>query len=118
MPRVHDDVVHRLAAACHTGNVIAIEAVLDPDTVAVCDSGGRVPAPIRPVHGAAQVSRLLCGLLPGTVLTVESVNGSAALVVRRAGTAVALIAVGCREDRAMNLWVVLNPAKLRGWHRS
>jgi RNA polymerase sigma-70 factor (ECF subfamily) len=117
MPRVHDDAVRRLAAACRTGDVIAIEAVLDPDTVAVCDSGGRVPAPIRPVHGAAQVALLLHALLPGTDLTIESVNGSAALVLRRAGTAVAVIAVGCHEDQATTLWVVLNPAKLRGWHR-
>lgn len=118
MPRVHDDVVRRLAAACHTGDVIAIEAVLDPDAVAVCDGGGRVPAPIGPVHGAAQVARLLHVLLPGTELTVESVNGRAALVGRRAGTAVAVIAVGCHEDRVTALWVVLNPAKLRSWHRT
>jgi RNA polymerase sigma-70 factor (ECF subfamily) len=127
MPRVHEDVVRRLAAACLTGDAIAIEAALGPDAVAVCDSGGRVPAPIRPVHGAAQVARLLQvvlrrGLLPEahvTVeLTVENVNGSAALVVRRAGTAVAVIAVGGDEDRAAMLWIVLNPAKLRGWHLS
>jgi hypothetical protein len=118
MPRVHDDVVRRLAEACHAGDVIAIEAVLDPDAVAVCDGGGRVPAPARPVHGAAQVARLLLAPLRGTELTVESVNGCAALVGRRAGTAVAVIAVGCHEDRATTLWVMLNPAKLRGWHHS
>jgi len=117
MPLVHDDVVHRLTAACHTGDVTTIEATLDPDALAVCDSGGRVPALIHPVHGAAWVSRLLRLLLSGTDLTVESVNGNAALVARRAGTAVAVIAVQCRESRAMNLWVVLNPAKLRGWHQ-
>jgi len=117
MPSDHDDVVRRLAAACHPGDVIAIEAVLGPDAVAVCDGGGRVPAPIRAVRGAAQVAQLLRALLPGTGLTVESVNGRAGLVARRAGVAVAVIAVGCREDRATILWVVLNPAKLRGWHR-
>ena len=36
MPRAHDDVVRRLAAACHAGDVSAIEAVLDPDAIA-CD---------------------------------------------------------------------------------
>jgi hypothetical protein len=118
MPRGHDEVVRRLAAACHTGGVTAIETVLDPGAVAVCDGGGRVPAPTRPVHGAAQVARLLHALLPGTGLTVESVNGCAALVGRRAGTAMAVIAVGCHDGRATALWVVLNPAKLRGWHRT
>ncbi|WP_327007967.1 hypothetical protein OHA72_12225 [Dactylosporangium sp. NBC_01737] len=108
---------YRLAAACRTGEVIAIETVLDPDAAAVCDGGGRVPAPIGPVHGAAEVAPLLCALLPGTDLTIESINGRAGLAIRRAGTAVAVIAVSCDEDRATTLCVVLNPAKLRGWHR-
>jgi len=117
MPRVHDDVVRRLAAACHTGDVDAIEAVLDPDAVALCDSGGRVPALLPPVHRAAEVSWLLGALLPGTDLTVESVNGGAGLVFRQAGRAIAVITVSCDKFRATDLWVVLNPAKLRGWHR-
>ncbi|MFF5232292.1 siderophore-interacting protein [Dactylosporangium sp. NPDC000521] len=91
--------------------------MLDPDVVAVCDSGGRVPAPIYPVHGAAEVAWLLCALLPGADLTIESVNGRAGLAIRRAGAAVAVIAVSCDEGRAATIWVVLNPAKLRGWHR-
>ena len=119
MPPAHDDVVRRLAAACHTGDVTAIEAVLDPDAVAVCDSGGRVPAPIRPVRGAAEVARLLgVLLLPGADLTVESVNGHAGLVLRQTTRAIAVIAVSYDEERAAALWIVLNPAKLSGWHRS
>lgn len=116
MPRVHDGVVRRLAAACHAGDVVAIAAVLDPDAVAVCDSGGLVPAPIRPVRTAAEVARLLSALLSGADLTVESVNGRPGLVVRRAGRAVAVVAVSCHEDRAVVVWIVLNPAKLAGWH--
>lgn len=116
-PRVHDDVVRRLAAARQSGEVVAIGAALDPDVVAVCDSGGRVRAPIRPVHGAANVARLLHALLSGTELTIETVNGRAGLVIRRAGIAVAVIAVSCDEGRAATVWVVLNPVKLRGWHR-
>jgi RNA polymerase sigma-70 factor (ECF subfamily) len=117
MPRGHDDVVGRLATACRTREAGTIEAVLSPDAVAVCDSGGQVPAPLRPVRGAAEVARLLRVLLPGTDLTVESVNGRAGLAIRRAGSAVAVIAVSCAEDRATALWIVLNPAKLRGWPR-
>ena len=117
MPHVHDAVVRRLAAACRTGEVVAIGTVLDPDAVAVCDGGGCVPAPLRPVHGAAEVARLLHALLPGAELTIESVNGRAGLAIRRAGTAVAVIAVSCAGERATILWVVLHPAKLRGWHR-
>jgi hypothetical protein len=112
-----DDVVRRLATACHTGHVPAIEAVLDSDAIAICDSGGHGPAPILPVHGAADIARLLHSLLSGSGLRVESVNGRAGLVVRRAGQANAVIAVTCAGERALTLWVVLNPAKLQAWHR-
>ncbi|MEV0136875.1 hypothetical protein AB0H83_51705 [Dactylosporangium sp. NPDC050688] len=63
---------------------MAIEAVLDRDAVAVCDGGG-VPAPIGPVRGAAEVAWLLCALLSGIDLTIESVNGAPAW--RSAGSA-------------------------------
>lgn len=116
MPGAFDDVVARLAAACRTVDVTAIEAALGPDAVAVCDSGGRVPAPVLPLHGAAEVAWLLHALLPGNDLTVEHVNGRAGLVLRRSGRAVAVIAVTCEHDRVTALWVVLNPAKLRRWH--
>jgi RNA polymerase sigma-70 factor (ECF subfamily) len=94
-----------------------ISATLDPAAVAVCDSGGRVSAPLLPVHGAAGIARLLEALRAGSDLTVESVNARAGLVFRRAGRAVAVVGVTCHDDRATALWVVLNPAKLRGWHR-
>jgi hypothetical protein len=113
----HDDVVRRLVVAFDARDRIAIEALLDPDAVAVCDSGGHVPAPTRPVHGAAEVTRLLQALLPGTDLTAENVNGRPGLAARRAGTAVAVIALSCRAGRATTLWIVLNPVKLRGWPR-
>jgi hypothetical protein len=113
---VPDDVVRRLAAACRAGDVEAIGAVLSPGAVAVCDSGGRVPAPVRPLRGAGEVTWLLRTLLPETDLAVQSVNGRAGLVLRRSGRALAVIAVTCDQDHVAALWVVLNPAKLRGWN--
>ncbi|BCY09218.1 hypothetical protein L3i22_043060 [Actinoplanes sp. L3-i22] len=109
--------MHRLAAACRTGDAETIAAVLSPDVVAVCDSGGRVPAPLLPLRGAGEVAWLLRSLLPGNDLAVQSVNGRAGLVLRRAGRALAVIAVTCVQSQVTAVWVVLNPAKLRAWHR-
>jgi RNA polymerase sigma-70 factor (ECF subfamily) len=114
MPQAPDEVVRWLAVACRTGDVTAL---LAPDAFAVCDGGGRVPAPILPLQGAAEVAWLLHALLPGNDLDVESVNGRAGLVLRRTGRAVAVIAVTCDHDHVTALWVVLNPAKLRAWDR-
>jgi RNA polymerase sigma-70 factor (ECF subfamily) len=116
----HEDVVRGFADACQVGDVAALRAALDADAVAVCDGGGVVPAPRRPVHGAQEVARLvavlLCGL-PGTELTVESVIGRAGLALRRAGHAVAVVAVEEAGARVTVLRITLNPTKLRGWHR-
>lgn len=116
----HDDVVHRFAAACRLGNIGALAAALDADAVAVCDGGGLVPAPPGSVHGPPDIAQLVAVLLggrPGTELTVEAVNGRSGLAVRHAGRAVAVVSVGTVDTLVTDLWIVLNPAKLRGWHR-
>jgi RNA polymerase sigma-70 factor (ECF subfamily) len=109
-----DDVVRRFAETCRLDDIAGLRAALDADAVAVCDGG---PVPVA--HGAEQVARLvaivLCGE-PDAELTVEAVNGRAGLALRRAGRAVAVIAVEVAGNRVAVLWMVLNPAKLRGWH--
>ncbi|ONI92768.1 siderophore-interacting protein [Saccharothrix sp. ALI-22-I] len=115
-----DDVVRGFAEACRLGDVAAVRAALDPDAVAVCDGIGRVPAATGAIHGEEDVSRLVTALLcgrPDTELTVESVNGRAGLALRRAGRAIAVVGVRQAGARVTGLWIVLNPAKLGGWHR-
>ncbi|HET6711365.1 hypothetical protein [Amycolatopsis sp.] len=116
----HDQVVRTFADACRRGDVTGLTAVLDVDAVATCDGGGRVPGPDGPVNGRAEVARLvmasLCGQAGGE-LTVESVNGRAGLTLRRASHAVAVVAVETAGSAVTALWIVLNPAKLGGWHR-
>jgi len=110
-----DDVVRGFAEACRRDDVAAVVAALDADVVAVCDGGG-----LGVVHGAEDVTWLVIGLLcgrPDTELTVESVNGQAGLAVRRAGRAVAVVGVEAAGTTVTGLWIVLNPAKLRGWTR-
>jgi RNA polymerase sigma-70 factor (ECF subfamily) len=116
----HDQVIRRFAEACRRGDVTALAAVLDVDAVATCDSGGLVPGPDEPVHGAAEVARLVMTSLRGEAgaeLTVESVNGRAGLALRHASRAVAVVGAETAGSRITTLWIVLNPAKLSGWHR-
>jgi hypothetical protein len=116
----HDDVVRRFAEACRTGDIAALWGTLDADAVAMCDGGGMVPAAPGLVQGAQDVADtvavLLCGQ-PGAELTIESVNGRAGLAVRRAGQAFAVVGIGTADSKVSTLWIVLNPAKLAGWHR-
>lgn len=115
-----DNVVCGFAEACRQGDIAAVRAALDADVVAVCDGGGLVPAAMDGVHGAQDVAQLvadvLCGL-PDTELTIEAVNGCTGLALRRAGRAIAVVGVEAADAKVTALWIVLNPAKLRGWHR-
>lgn len=116
----HDEVVRRLAEACRSSDAAALLGALDTDVVVVCDGGGAAPAPLGPIYGARDVARvvavLLCGQPEGE-LTVEPVNGRAGLALRRAGRAVAVAGVSTADGRVTAVWIVLNPAKLGGWHR-
>ena len=116
----HDDVVRRFAEACRVGDIAALRAALDADAIAVCDGGGLVPAALGPIHGAedvAQLAAVLLGEQPDTELTIEAVNGSAGLALRRCGQAIAVVGIKTADARVAVLWIVLNPAKLSGWHR-
>ncbi len=117
----HDQVVRRFADACGLGAVGGLRAALHADAVAVCDSGGQVSTAMGVVSGADDVAHLavvlLCGK-PDTELSIEAINGRAGLALRRAGQAIAVVGVDTIGARVAVLWIVLNPAKLRGWHRS
>ena len=120
MPGQCDDVVRRFAEACELVDIVALRAALDADATAVCDGGGLVPAALGPVHGAedvAQLAAVLLGRQPDVELTTEAVNGRAGLALRRAGQAIAVVSVTVVDAKVGVLWIVLNPAKLHGWHR-
>lgn len=115
----HDEVVRRFAAACRRRDGRALAALLGTDAIATCDGGGLVPGPEKPVRGAEEVARLVLATLGGradTELAVESVNGRSGLAVRRFSRAVAVVGVETAGAEITALWIVLNPAKLGGWH--
>jgi hypothetical protein len=115
-----DRVVRRFGTAGEAGDVAALRGLLAADAVVVSDGGGRLPAAVRPLHGGDAVAPFVAALLagqPGTGLTVEAVNGRTGLVVRRAGRAVAVVSLSVVRLEVTAVWIVLNPDKLRAWHR-
>ena len=116
----HDDLVRCFAEACRSRDPVALCDLLDPDVIAVSDSGGRLPASLGLVQGAPDVARFAAMLLcasGGAELSVEAVNGRAGLALRRGGRALAVAGVECGGAGITSLWIVLNPDKLHGWHR-
>lgn len=112
--------VRAVQRAGERGDRVAMAAALDPDVTLVIDGGGRVAAAYTPVHGAAAVSvRMLALLDPasGVTLAQHAVNGAEGLLLRRNDLVTAVITIAVRGRRATDIWIVVNPDKLRGVNR-
>lgn len=115
------DIVRAFQHACEAADSAALAATLGPDVTIVVDGGGRVRVPSTPIIGRELVCRTVLELvsrLPVLVITEQSVNGAPGLAVRHNGRVVGVAAIGIRSGRIQELWVVLNPDKLRSWNTS
>jgi RNA polymerase sigma-70 factor (ECF subfamily) len=114
----HGRVVSAFREACETGDLDALVALLDPDVESRSDGGGKVRAALRPVIGRDKVARLFLGLMrrePEVELVEDEVNGTPGVAVRIAGTTIAVLATEVRDGLIADLWLVVNPDKLRAW---
>lgn len=116
----HDAVARRVRQACVSEDVVVLASLLAPDATAFFDGGGKVRALVKPVHGREQVARSLLGLLarrPRTTLRAQSVNGRTGLVVRYDRQVAAVIGLDITGHQVVQVWVILNPDKLRSWNQ-
>jgi RNA polymerase sigma-70 factor (ECF subfamily) len=120
-PDQHTSAVRQLRLAVESGSPEHVRAVLAPDADMVTDEvGGSI---IRSVHGASDVAQRLCEIsADGTALadraglTEQDINGRSGLVMRRNGFVVGIICVEVSHNRIADVWVVVDPAKLRHWN--
>lgn len=116
----HDTVVRAVRQACVTEDPASLASLLAPDAIALFDGGGKVRALTEPVHGNERIARSLLTLLarrPRTTLHTHSVNGRTGLVVRYDDQVAAVIGLDVAGHQAVQVWVVLNPDKLRSWNQ-
>ncbi len=113
----------RLAAeflrACTEGDLPGLLALLAEDVELVADSGGKVAAPVRPIHGAGAVARLLVGLVrrapDGWSVSQVAINGSPGFIAYDTdGSPIAAIALELAGSRIAAIRLIRNPDKLRG----
>ncbi|MFJ9563962.1 sigma factor-like helix-turn-helix DNA-binding protein [Streptomyces fuscichromogenes] len=119
-PGEHDLLACAVRQACADEDAELLESLLCPDVTAFFDGGGKVRAASRPVHGSRQVARSLLTLLARhsrTTLTTHSVNGRTGLVVRYDHQVAAVISFDVADRRVAQVWVILNPDKLRSWNQ-
>ncbi|MGW7619598.1 sigma factor-like helix-turn-helix DNA-binding protein [Streptomyces antimycoticus] len=119
-PEEHDALVRAVRRACASEDAELLASLLCPDATAFFDGGGKVRTLIRPAHGSRRVAHSLLTLLahrPRTTLTTHSVNGRTGLVARYDRQVAAVISLDVTDHRVAQVWVVLNPEKLRSWNR-
>ncbi len=118
---IHQQVTERFLAACTTGDVHGLMAVLAPEVTLVADGGGRAPAPLRPIEGADKVARFLLAvvereLTAGLRIVPADVNGSPGFVAVSGNTPIATIAFDIAGGRVQAIYLVSNPDKLTAVH--
>lgn len=116
-----DELAGRFFAACRSGDVKAIEAMLAADAVLYSDGGGKAFAARRPVAGARKVANLLAVVfrkLQGIGdVAPATVNGRPGIVLTVGGSVVevATVAPDPGGGAVGTVYIVLNPDKLRRW---
>ncbi|MER5366527.1 RNA polymerase subunit sigma [Streptomyces sp. NPDC002722] len=118
--RRQDELVDAVRQACADQDGDRLTSLLDPDASVFYDGGGKVRTLTRPVVGGARVARSLLTLFgrhPLTTLHTRSVNGRTGLVARHDDQVAAVVTLDMAGSRVVQVWVVLNPDKLRSWNR-
>jgi RNA polymerase sigma-70 factor (ECF subfamily) len=114
------NVAERFAAACRTGDLAALTAVLAPDVIGEFDSGGRVAgAPLGPLVGADLVAVTLARSLGGGVadIRVAGVNDQPGVIVSLSGQVMAVIGLETDGHLVHVIRAVGNPEKLARLNR-
>src|SRR5215469_15495126 len=111
-------IVRAFRQAWAAKDIEALIGLLDPDAIAIGDSGGLVPAELQPIEGGEQIARAcvnIARMAPDVTLLERTVNGQPGLVMRQDGVTVTVIAFEFACDRIKHIWAVRNPEKLRLW---
>ena len=117
-------------AACNNGDLNALMAVLAPGVTLYADSGGRVPAPRRPIVGADKVARFFLAVWtkpypdwtgvaegPDLLLHVVQVNDGPAILGTAGEQPIGVLTLDVADGVIQAIEFVANPEKLSGLSR-
>jgi RNA polymerase sigma-70 factor (ECF subfamily) len=112
-----DDLAGRFLAACTTGEIDELLAMLSDDAVAYADGGGKFAAARRPIVGAERVARFAASVVAkwkssGDV-GVAAVSGGIGLLFHAGGQLRAVLTIATDDTRVTSVFIVVNPEKLR-----
>lgn len=114
----HARLLEGFARAMTAGDLDGLERLLAVDVESWSDSGGKAQAARRPLFGAHDVARFFVGLAgkatPDVTGEIAEINGWPALLIRRAGSLLAILNIETDGERIYAVRSILNPDKLAG----
>lgn len=116
-PARADGLAERFLAACRSGDVKAVEAMLTEDVELHSDGGGKATAARVVISGRNRVARFLVGVLGKPYMQdvgVATVNGEPGLVFR-SGDAIHSVLSLQPEGDVQAIYITANPDKLGRW---
>jgi RNA polymerase sigma-70 factor (ECF subfamily) len=116
-PARADGLAERFVAACRTGDVKAVEAMLSEEAEIYSDGGGKVSAARVVIRGRHAVARFLTGVFRKPWLQdvhPATVNGEPGLVFRRDEGVASVMSLWIAED-VRAVYLISNPDKLARW---
>lgn len=116
-PEAHTRLFGAFLDAIGNGDLDGLRQLLADDVVAASDSGGKVRAARKELHGADNVARFFVGLgrkaAPGEFsYAVVEANGEPALLMRQRGQLFGLLTIHGDGQRIHSVQFVVNPDKL------
>lgn len=107
----------RFLSAANSGDVEGLLDLLAPDVAVWSDSGGKVVAARRPIHGAEKVAAFFVGLArqapAGAVGWIAEINGETGFILYEDGRLTTALIPHLVAGRIHALYTMRNPDKLR-----
>lgn len=114
-----DELAQRFYAACQSGDMPTIEALLADDAMYFSDGGGKVHAAPKPFGGTHRIAKLLSTVfrkrMAACDLRFATVNGQPGVVFSLAGQPIHILSFAVEAGRIGSLYSMLNPDKLQHW---
>lgn len=113
----HQAIVQRFLAACQTGDMPALLALLKQDITLFSDGGGKVRAALNPIYGNDRVARFILGIsgkeLPDFSLQFTTVNAQPGVIFLLDGHVHSVMAMAIADGIIHAIYIVSNPDKLQ-----
>ncbi|GAP96632.1 RNA polymerase sigma-70 factor [Leptolyngbya sp. NIES-2104] len=116
-PQQQEQITSQFLAASSQGNLQDLLTLLAKDVTFWSDSGGQVPAALKPIRGAMKVARFLLAIqqkwLPTASAELVEINGQSSLLIRNGNDIHSVMTFEIVEGYIQTIYSVRNPEKLK-----